>query len=109
MVDLVLEDICPWACKVLLSLAVAIRILVITIACIMGTLDLKALVLLASLQITSTGLVKALVDLVAMDLKATTPTSFLELQLGAILLLPSLLHSALPWVMAYSDPSSLRQ
>ena len=55
------------------------------------------------------GLVKALVDLVAMDLKATTPTSFLELQLGAILLLPSLLHSALLWVMAYSDPSSLRQ
>ena len=100
-------------------------ILVITIACIMGTLDLKELVLLASLQTTSTGgitvlmsqrlfsslagLVKALVDLVAMDLKATTPTSFLELQLGAILLLPSLLHSALPWVMAYSDPSSLRQ
>jgi len=109
MVDLVLEDIFLWACKVLLSLAVAIRILDITIACIMATLDLKALVLLASLPTTSTGLVKALEDLVGMDHKATTPTSFLAQQLGATLLLPLLLHSLLAWVMAFSDPSSLRQ
>jgi len=105
----VLEDICPWACKVLLSLAVAIRILDITIACIMATLDLKALVPLASLPTTSTGLDKALVDLVDMGHKATTPTSFLGPQLGVTLLLHSLLHSLLAWVMAYSDPSSLHQ
>jgi len=109
MVDLVPEDICPWACKDLLSLAVVIRILDITIACIMATLDLKALVHLASLPTTSTELVKALVDLVGMGHKATTPTSFLAQQLGATLLLPSLLHSLLAWAMASSDPSSLRQ
>jgi len=90
-------------------LAVAIRILDIIIACIMATLDLKALVLLASLPTISTGLVKALVDLVDMDLKATTPTSSLALQPGATLLLPSLLHSRLAWAMASSDPSFLRQ
>jgi len=75
----------------------------------MATLDLKALVPLASLLTTSTGLVKALVDLVGMGHKATTPTSFLAQQLGATLLLPSLLHSLLAWAMAFSDPSSLRQ